>query len=210
VTSVVAIIRVLVVDDHPILRDGIAALLEPEPGIAVVGEAQDGAEGVEAYRRLLPDVVLMDLQLPGLDGVQATQAIRAEHSNARIVILTTYNGDAQATRALKAGAAGYLLKSGLRRELVEAIRTVHAGRRYIPAAVAGELALYTGGETLSDREIQVLRQVTEGRSNKEIAVRLRLSEETVKAHLKSIFSKLDVADRTHAVVVAGRRGFLTL
>jgi DNA-binding NarL/FixJ family response regulator len=203
-------IRILVVDDHPVLRDGVAAILENQTDMMMVGEARDGGEAVERYRALRPDVTLMDLQMPGMNGVDAIVAIRAEDPAARVIVLTTYAGDVQAVRALKAGAAGYLLKSSLRTELMDAIRNVHRGRRHVHRDVADEIALHVVDETLSEREIAILRLVSIGKANKQIASELGVSEETVKGHLKSIFSKLDVADRTHAVTVAARRGIIDL
>jgi DNA-binding NarL/FixJ family response regulator len=203
-------IRILVVDDHPVLRDGVAAILENQTDMMMVGEARDGGEAVERYRALRPDVTLMDLQMPGMNGVDAILAIRAEDPAARIIVLTTYAGDVQAVRALKAGATGYLLKSSLRTELMDAIRNVHRGQRHVHRDVADEIALHVVDETLSEREIAVLRLVSIGKANKQIASELGVSEETVKGHLKSIFSKLDVADRTHAVTVAARRGIIDL
>jgi DNA-binding NarL/FixJ family response regulator len=203
-------IRVLVVDDHPVLRDGVAALLANQTDMALVGEAGNGAEALQRYVELRPDVTLMDLQMPGMNGVEAIGAIHAENPHARIIVLTTYAGDAQAVRALRAGAAGYLLKSSLRTELVDAIHDVHRGQRHVHREVASEIAMHVADEPLSEREIAILRLVSVGHANKQIAARLRLSEETVKGHLKSIFAKLDVADRTHAVTVAARRGIIEL
>jgi DNA-binding NarL/FixJ family response regulator len=203
-------ISVLVVDDHPILREGVAAVLQRQDDIRLVGEAENGAEAVERFRELKPDVVLMDLQMPGLTGLEAIQAIRAEAPNARIVVLTTYDGDVQAFQAMKAGAAAYLLKSSLRKELVETIRDVHAGRRRMSPEIAEKVAVHSIDDRLSEREIEIVRLVSEGHANKQIARALSISEETVKAHLKSIFGKLDVTDRTHAVTVAARRGIITL
>lgn len=203
-------IRILAVDDHAVLRDGIAALVAPEPDMAMVGEAANGAEAVEAYRNLRPDVTLMDLQMPVMDGIDAINEIRAETPEARIIVLTTYEGDAQAVRALKAGAWAYLLKSSLRKELLETIRLVHSGRRYVPAEIAQDIAIHAAQEPLSAREISVLKLVAEGKANKVIAWELSLSEDTVKAHLRSIFSKLDVSDRTQAVTLALRRGIISL
>ena len=203
-------ISVLVVDDHPMLREGVAAVLQLQEDMRLVGEAQSGAEGVARFRELRPDVTLMDLQMPGMNGVQAIEAIRSEAPNAKIVVLTTYDGDAQALRALRAGAAGYLLKSSLRKELIETIRDVHAGRKRVSAAMAERIAVHAVDERLSEREIAILRLVADGNQNKHVAWKLSISEETVKAHLKSIFGKLDVSDRTHAVTVAVRRGIIDL
>jgi DNA-binding NarL/FixJ family response regulator len=203
-------ISVLVVDDHPLPREGVISVLQLQDDIRVVGEAGNGAEAVAQFRALKPDVVLMDLQMPGMSGVEAIEAIRAEAPSARIVVLTTYEGDVQAFRAMKAGAVAYLLKSSLRKELVDTVREAHAGRRRLSPEVAETIALHAIDERLTDREIEILRLVAEGNPNKQIARMLTLSEETVKAHLKSIFSKLDVADRTHAVTVAVRRGIITL
>lgn len=203
-------IRILLVDDHPMLREGVASILEDQPDMVVVGEAGDGAEAVERFRELRPDVTLMDLQMPGMNGVEAIAAIRAEFPDARFLVLTTYAGDVQAVRALKAGATGYLLKSSLRTEMLDAIHSVHRGRRHLHGDVAAEIAMHVLDEPLSGREIDVLRLVASGRANKEIARELTLSEETVKGHLKNIFTKLHVTDRTQAVTVAARRGIIGL
>lgn len=203
-------ISVLIVDDHPMLREGVAAVLGGEEDMAVAGEATNGGEAVARFAELRPDIVLMDLQMSGLDGVAAIKAIRAEASDARIIVLTTYSGDAQALRALKAGASGYLLKSSLRRELIDTIRIVHAGRRHIQSEVAQEIAVNAAGDALSEREIDVLQCVAAGQANKEIARALSLSEDTVKGHLRSIFNKLDVDDRTQAVTVGHRRGIIQI
>jgi DNA-binding NarL/FixJ family response regulator len=201
-------IRVLTVDDHALLREGIAAVIQGEEDIVMVGEAKNGFEAVENFRLLRPDVTLMDLQMPGMNGIDAIIAIRREFANARIVVLTTYQGDVQALRALKAGASGYLLKKMLRKELLDTIRAVHSGRRYIPPEIASELADHVTDDALTEREIEVLRMVAEGNSNKIIASNLAISEATIKGHLKSILSKLGANDRTHAVTIALRRGFL--
>lgn len=201
-------IRVLTVDDHPVMRDGIAAVLDSQPDITVVAEASSGREAVERHRAIRPDVTLMDLQMPDLGGDEAIELIRGEFPSARIVVLTTYDGDVQILRALRAGAMGYLLKTTLRTELLETIRSVHAGRRRIPPDVAAQLAEHAGAESLSARETHVLREVATGKSNKEIGRRLYITEGTVKAHLKNIMAKLAVSDRTHAVTVARQRGIL--
>ncbi|GLQ90833.1 response regulator transcription factor [Dyella flagellata] len=203
-------IRVLVVDDHPVLRDGVAAALGNHSDMVMVGEARNGREAIELFRALRPDVTLMDLQMPGMNGVEAIAAIRSDDPGARIIVLTTYMGDAQVMRALKAGAVGYLLKSGLRTELIDAIRDVHRGQRHVQRDVANEIATHVVDEPLTEREIAILRLVASGQANKQVASKLGLSEETVKGHLKNIFTKLDVADRTHAVTVAARRGIIEL
>jgi DNA-binding NarL/FixJ family response regulator len=197
-----------VVDDHPVLRDGIASIISGQSDLVLVGEAANGAEALTQYRNLRPDVTLMDLQMPRVNGVDAIVAIRKEFSHARIVVLTTYAGDAQAMRALKAGAVGYLLKNSLRLELLETIRSIHAGRRHIPAEIAQEIAFHAGDDALSEREISVLTHAADGKANKEIAWLMKISEDTVKAHMRSIFAKLDANDRTQAVTVALRRGII--
>jgi DNA-binding NarL/FixJ family response regulator len=201
-------IKILAVDDHPLLREGIAAVTEGEADIELVAEASNGAEAIELFRCHRPDVTLMDLQMPGMSGIDAILAIRTEFPNARFIVLTTYRGDVQALRALKAGAAGYLLKSMLRKELLETIRIVHAGRRRIPPEIAAELADHVMDDALTDKEIAILQRVATGNSNKIIASQLNVSEATVKGHMKSILSKLDANDRTHAVTIAMKRGFL--
>jgi DNA-binding NarL/FixJ family response regulator len=201
-------IRVLAVDDHPLLREGIAAVMEGEDDIELIAEATSGQEAIELFRAHRPDVTLMDLQMPGMNGIDAMIAIRSEFSNARFIVLTTYQGDVQALRALKAGASGYLLKNMLRKELLDTIRAVHAGRRRIPPEIAAELADHVTDDALSDREVEVLRRVAMGNSNKIIASQLTVSEATVKGHMKSILSKLGANDRTHAVTIAMKRGFI--
>src|SRR3954447_2899593 len=201
-------IRVLIVDDHPLLRDGIAAVLDGQSDMAIAGEAANGADAVERFRELQPDVTLMDLQMPAMGGTEAIRAIRKEFPLARIVVLTTYDGDVEAQRALEAGASGYLLKSSPRTDLLEAIRVVHAGRRHIPPAIAVEIAEHRSDDELTDRELDVLQKVAAGRSNKIAADELRISEETVKTHMKSILAKLAASDRTHAVTIATKRGIL--
>jgi DNA-binding NarL/FixJ family response regulator len=201
-------ITVLAVDDHPLLRDGISIALSNQPDMVLVAEASDGRAGVEAYRKHKPDVTLMDLQMPVMNGLDALRAIREEFSEARVVVLTTYRRDTQVMSALKAGASGFLLKGMLRKELRDTIRAVHAGKRVIPPDVAMELAEHAGEGVLTSRELEVLRGVARGNSNREIANELDITEDTVKAHMKSILSKLDAKDRTHAVVVALKRGIL--
>ena len=203
-------IRILTVDDHPMLREGIAAVLAAEDDMVLVAEASNGREAVEQFRTHLPDVTLMDVQMPELNGIDAILKIREEFPDARIIVLTTYSGDAQAARAIKAGAAGYLLKSMVRKELIDTIRTVHAGKKRIPPEIAIEMAEHHSDDALTEREIQVLRSVAAGNANKMVAQRLNLSEETVKAHMKSILSKLGANDRTHAVTIALKRRIIEI
>lgn len=203
-------IKVLAVDDHPILREGIAAIIANHDDIALVCEAGNGREAIERFRQYCPDVTLMDLVMPEMNGIDATIAIRREFPNARIVVLTTYRGDVQAAQALDAGAVGYLLKSSLRKDLLDTIRSVHAGQRRIPPEIAVAMAEHRAGGTLSERELEVLRQIAAGSANKIIAAHLSISEETVKGHVKSILAKLDANDRTHAVTIGIRRGIISL
>ena len=201
-------IRVLSVDDHPTIRDGIALTLEQQRDMELVAEAGDGVEAIEAFRRHLPDVTLMDLQMPHMDGFEATLAIRSEFPQARIIALTTYSGDIQAARALRAGASGFLLKSMPSAELTDTIRRVHAGQRWVTPEVALELTEYSRVDDLSARETEVLQGVACGCSNKIVASNLRIAEDTVKGHMKSILAKLQANDRTHAVLIAIKRGYL--
>jgi DNA-binding NarL/FixJ family response regulator len=201
-------IRILTVDDHPLILEGIASVLQRQPDMELVGEASDGYQAIEAFAKFRPDVSLIDLQMPGMNGVDTIIAILEKWPGARCVVLTTYAGDVQATRALKAGAKGYLLKSMLRKDLVDTIRTVHSGKSRIPAEIATELASHLTSDALSAREIEVLRMVGEGCSNKIIADHLKISEDTVKGHMRSILAKLNANDRTHAVMIAVKRGFL--
>lgn len=201
-------IKILTVDDHPILREGIAAVIQGEKDMLIVGEASNGREAIEMFRSKRPDVALMDLQMPDMNGIDAIATIREEHPQARIIVLTTYEGDVLARRALKAGATGYILKDMIRTELLGAIRAVHLGKRYIPQKIAAELAEHYAEDDLSEREIEVLRQVARGTSNKIIASHLSISEATVKAHMQNILLKLGASDRTHAVSIATTRGFL--
>jgi len=201
-------IQILTVDDHPLLREGIAAVIHGETDMVIVGEASNGREAIEMFRSRRPDVALMDLQMPGLNGIDAIAAIRQEHPEARIIVLTTYEGDVLARRALKAGATGYILKDMIRTELLEAIRAVHVGRRYIPQKIAAELAEHYTEDDLTEREVEILREVARGTSNKIIAAHLSISEATVKAHMQKIMLKLGASDRTHAVNIAMTRGFL--
>ena len=203
-------IRLLIVDDHELLREGVVSILQDQPDMAVAGEATNGAEAVERHRALRPDVTLMDLQMPEMNGIDAIRAIRGESPAARIIVLTTYEGDVLALRAIRAGAAGYLLKGMLRRDLLDTIRAVHAGKKRIPPEIALGIAEHQADDLLSEREIDVLQLVAVGRSNKIIADELSITEETVKSHMRNILSKLSANDRTHAVTIGLKRGILTL
>jgi DNA-binding NarL/FixJ family response regulator len=203
-------IRILSVDDHPLLREGVAALLASQPDMTLIAEASNGREALEQFRIHRPDVTLMDLQMPEMNGVDAMIAICGEFPGARVIVLTTYVGDVQVMRALKAGARAYLLKSLLRKELLETIRVVHAGQKRILPELATQIAEHATDDSLSSREIEVLRLVAGGNANKEIAVRLTISEETVKGHVKSILAKLGANDRTHAVTIGLKRGIIDL
>jgi DNA-binding NarL/FixJ family response regulator len=203
-------IRILTVDDHPLLREGIAAVLEAEPDMVLVAEASNGRDAIDQFRTHHPDVTLMDIQMPGMNGIDTILAIREDFPDARIIVLTTYSGDAQALRAFKAGASGYLLKNMLRKELLETVRSVHAGRKRVPPEIAIEIAEHHSDDALTEREIQVLREVAAGNANKVIADHLAISEETVKAHMRSILSKLGANDRTHAVTIALKRGIIQI
>lgn len=203
-------ITVLTVDDHPLLREGLAAVIATQPDMRLVAEAANGTEAVAYFEAYRPDVTLMDLQMPGMDGIDAIRAIRSRAPAARIVVLTTYDGDARAVTALKAGAMAYLLKSMVRKDLLTTIRTVYAGRRQVPPQVAQSIAEHMGEELLTERELDVLRQVAAGNANRTVARLLGISEETVKAHMRSLLAKLDARDRTHAVAIALKRGFIDL
>jgi DNA-binding NarL/FixJ family response regulator len=203
-------IRILSVDDHPLLREGVASLLAGQADLKLVAEASNGREAVEQFRAHRPDVTLMDLQMPEMNGVEAMMAIRAEFPSARIIVITTYVGDVQISRALEAGARGYLLKSVLRKELPETIRLVHAGHKRIVPEVATELAEHAADDALSPREIEVLRLIASGNANKMIAAELSITEETVKGHVKNILGKLAANDRTHAVTIGLKRGIIDL
>ena len=203
-------IRVLCVDDHPLLREGIAGIISNQPDMLLLAQASTGCEAIQKYREHQPDVTLMDLRLPDMSGIDSLIAIRAEFPDARIIIVTTYEGDVEIQRALGAGARGYMLKSMPPRDLVEGIRGVHAGKKRIPQEVANQVAEHLGEETLSEREVEVLRRVAGGNRNRDIAEQLFISEETVKVHIKHIMEKLYASDRTQAVAIAVRRGIIQL
>jgi len=203
-------IRILAVDDHPLLREGIAALLANQKDMKLVAEASNGREAIAQFRAQRPDVTLMDLQMPDMGGIDAIMAIRSESHDARIIVLTTYTGDALAQRALKAGAKAYILKNDVRKDLLETIRAVHAGIKRIHPEVASEIAAHAGEDALTTREVEVLSLIATGKANKLIADALSISEETVKGHVKNILSKLDASDRTHAVTLALKRGIIEL
>jgi DNA-binding NarL/FixJ family response regulator len=203
-------IRVLSVDDHPLLREGIAALIGIQSDMQLIGEASNGREALEQFRTHHPDVTLMDLQMPEMSGIDTISAIRGEFPDARIIVLTTHAGDFHISRALKAGARGYLLKDMLRQELLETIRAVHAGQKRLSSEAAAEIAEHATDDVLTPREIDVLRLIAKGNANKEIAGQLSLNEETVKGHVKNILAKLGVHDRTHAVTIGLKRGIIVL
>ncbi|HUO27680.1 MAG TPA: response regulator transcription factor [Bryobacteraceae bacterium] len=203
-------IRVLSVDDHPVVREGIAALMARQSDMELIAEASNGREAIEQFRMHHPDVTLMDLQMPEMGGIDALSAIRGEFPDARIIVLTSYAGDIQVSRALKAGARAYLLKDMLRKELLETIRAVHAGQKRVSSEVAAEIAEHATDEILTPRETDVLRLIAGGKANKEIAAQLGLTEQTVKSHVKNILGKLGANDRTHAVTTALKRGIIDL
>jgi DNA-binding NarL/FixJ family response regulator len=204
------VIRVLAVDDHPLLRDGIAALIGSEEDMKLIGEASNGREALDLFRKYQPNITLMDLQMPDMNGIDAIGAIRGEFPEARIIVLTTHPGDVQVSRALKAGVRAYLMKSELRKELLETIRAVHAGQKRLSPEIAAEFAEHATDGALTPREIDVLRLVAAGNANKEIGVRLSLTEVTVKSHVRNILAKLGANDRTHAVTIALKRGIIDL
>jgi two-component system NarL family response regulator len=203
-------IRILVADDHNVVRQGLVALIKTVPDMTVVAEAADGAQAVELFRQHRPDVTIMDLRLPGMSGVDAITHIRRDFPSARILVLTTFDGDENIFRALQAGARGYLLKDMFGDELMEAIRSVHAGKTRIPAPIAQRLAERMGGPSLTNRELDVLKLIVAGKSNKDIGAELAISEATVKTHINSILSKLGVSDRTQAATTALQRGIVEL
>ena len=209
-TTAQARIRVFSVDDHPLLREGIAAIINNQPDMLLVTQASDGREAVRLFGQHLPDVTLMDLRLPDMSGIDALIAIRSEYPEARVIMLTTFEGDVEIQRALKAGARGYMLKSAPPNELVETIRQVHKGKKQIPQQIAAHLAEHFSDEALTQREVDVLRHVSGGNRNRDIAERLFISEETVKVHIKHIMEKLGASDRTQAVAIAVRRGIIQL
>jgi DNA-binding NarL/FixJ family response regulator len=204
------LIRVLCVDDHPLLRDGIAALVNAEPDMKLVAEASNGKEAVEKFRLHHPDVTLMDIQMPDVSGIEAIAQIQSEYPGAHIIVLTTYTGDVQVVRALRAGARAYILKGHVHRELLETIRIVHAGKKRIPPEIAAELAEHAADDELTMREIEVLRLIAAGNSNKQIADQLAIGEATVKSHVTNILSKLGASDRAHAVTIGLKRGIIQL
>lgn len=204
------LIRVLTVDDHPLLREGIAALVNAESDMKLVAEASNGVDAVEKFRLHRPDVTLMDIQMPELNGVEAISRIQSEFPGARIIVLTTYSGDAQVVAALRAGARAYILKGHVHRELLDTIRTVHAGQKRIPPEIASELAQHVADDELTQREIDILRLIAAGNANKQIADQLSISEATVKSHVTNILSKLGANDRTHAVTIGLKRGIIEL
>jgi len=204
------LMRVLSVDEHPLLRDGIAALVNAEPDMKLVAEASNGKEAVEKFRLHRPDVTLMDIQMPSVNGIEAITQIQSEYPDARIIVLTTYTGDVQVVRALRAGARAYILKGHVHRELLETIRSVYAGKKRIPPEIAAELAEHAADDELTTREIEVLRLIGGGHANKQIADQLSIGEATVKSHVTNILSKLGASDRTHAVTIGLKRGIIQL
>jgi len=203
-------IRIFSIDDHPLMREGVAAIIRNEPDMLLVAEASNGREAIQGFREHRPDITLMDLRLPDINGIDAMVAIRTEFPDARIIMLTTFEGDVEIRRALQAGAVGYMLKTTPRRQLVEMIRKVHAGKKHIPPEIAAHLAEHMGEESLSKREVDVLQKIAGGNRNSDIAALLFITEETVKGHVKHIMEKLGASDRTEAVAIGIRRGIIHL
>jgi two-component system, NarL family, response regulator len=201
-------IRIVIADDHIVVRDGLAAILGMQPDMQILGEAGDGEEACAAFERHRPDVLLLDLRMPKMDGVDVVRAIRVRHPDARIVIITTYAGDEDIFRSLRAGAKGYLLKDSPRQQIIEAVRNVFAGQQYIPAAIASKVAEHALSPQLTAREVEVIQRVARGESNKEVGAALSISEGTVKTHVKGVLAKLEATSRTEAVTIARRRGFI--
>ena len=203
-------IRILTVDDHPLLLEGLAAIIQNQPDMVLVGQASNCRDAIQQFRKLRPDVTLMDLRLPDMSGIDAMIAIHAQFPEARIIMMTTFEGDGPVQRALEAGARSYILKNMPPREIVDAIRRVHAGKKCVPAEIAAQIAEHFGDEKLTGREVDILRQTAGGNRNRDIAYKLFIAEETVKAHMKHIMEKLGAIDRTQAVTIAARRGFIQL
>ena len=203
-------ILILSIDDHPLLREGVGAIIRSQPDMSLVAEASTGKEGIEAFRALRPDITLLDLQLPDLSGIETLIAIRTEFPDARIIVLTTFQRDAEIYSVLKAGARGYLLKNMPARQMLDAIRQVYAGKKYVPQEIATGLAEHVSDDNLTAREIEVLQHVADGNRNRDIGEKLSIAEETIKVHLKRIMRKLGASDRTHSVTIAARRGFLSI
>lgn len=209
-SDVASPMRILVVDDHPVFREGVSALVNGESDMSIVAQASNGREAIQQFRTHQPDITLMDLQLPEMNGLDALSAIRGEFPEARIIVLTTYAGDMQVLRAIKAGARGYLLKDTLHKELVDTIRAVHAGKKYISTEASFELAEHASDDVLTPAEVRVLRLIAEGNANKEIAAQLSVSDDTVKSQVRNILSKLGAKDRTHAAMIGLKRGIIEL
>lgn len=208
--SEAGVIRIMAVDDHPLLRQGVIGLVSAEPDMKIVAEASNGRDAIHEFRTHRPDITLMDVQMPEMNGVDAIIAIRGEFHEARIIVLTTYSGDVQVVRAIKAGASGYLLKNSLHKDLLDTIRAVHSGKKAISAEASFQLAEHATDDTLTPAEIRVLKLIAGGNANKEIAVQLSISEETVKSQVRNILSKLGANDRTHAAMIGVKRGIIEI